>query len=24
MLAMAIPLYIFYELSIIIGKIVRR
>ena len=24
MLAMAIPLYIFYELSIIIGKIVLR
>ena len=24
MLAMAIPLYIFYELSIVIGKIVRR
>ena len=24
MMAMAIPLYIFYELSIVIGKIVRR
>ena len=24
MMALAIPLYIFYELSIVIGKIVRR
>ncbi len=24
MLAMAVPLYVFYELSIVIGKIVRR
>jgi len=24
MLAMAVPLYVFYELSIVIGRIVRR
>jgi len=24
MMAMAVPLYIFYELSIVVGKIVRR
>ena len=24
MMAMAVPLYIFYELSIVIGKILRR
>ena len=24
MMAMAVPLYVFYELSIVVGKIVRR